>query len=163
MSQLCNTCVRSHRDRDFTKTWAVESLEHLLKPKSILSSLLPLHKTIAVHEEESSVFMSLYMREILTGKGLWERRSNGQSLTLPSTPTPQSASWIMLTSFPPSPMRKQKPWRCQDSHQDKRVFQQTRPKFGLIAHHYFSQKGKRSAWNLPDKERWKEWLTFQAY
>lgn len=28
-------------------------------------------------------------------------------LTLPSTPTPQSASWIMLTSFPPSPKRKQ--------------------------------------------------------
>lgn len=54
-------------------------------------------------------------------KNLWERHVNvsrwdGQSLTFPSTPTPQSASWIMLTSFPPSPKRKQKPQRCQDSH-----------------------------------------------
>lgn len=55
-------------------------------------------------------------------ENLWERHVSasqwdGQSLTFPSTPTPQSASWIMLTSFPPSPKRKQKPWRCQDSHQ----------------------------------------------
>lgn len=28
------------------------------------------------------------------------------ALTLPSTPTPQSASWIMLTSFPPSPEKQ---------------------------------------------------------
>lgn len=28
------------------------------------------------------------------------------ALTFPSTPTPQSASWIMLTSFPPSPERE---------------------------------------------------------
>lgn len=35
-------------------------------------------------------------------------RRDGQSLTFPSTPTPQSASWIMLTSFPPSPKREQK-------------------------------------------------------
>lgn len=55
-------------------------------------------------------------------KNLWERhgsakRWDGESLTFPSTPTPQSASWIMLTSFPPSPKRKQKQPRCQDSHQ----------------------------------------------
>lgn len=27
------------------------------------------------------------------------------TLTLPSTPTPQSDSWIMLTSLPPSPVQ----------------------------------------------------------
>lgn len=38
----------------------------------------------------------------LTGLLLWEV----VALTLPSTPTPQSASWIMLTSFPPSPEKE---------------------------------------------------------
>lgn len=98
----------------FTFTWAQKH------PVIFVSST----QTIDLHKEESSVCLSLNVRDLgrkRNEKSLWEhhasaRRWDGQNLTFPSTPTPQSASWIMLTSFPPSPKRKQKPWRCQDSH-----------------------------------------------
>ena len=52
---------------------ADERLLLLLEHKSILSSLFPLPKTIAPYKEESSVCMSMNVREILTGNT--ERKS----------------------------------------------------------------------------------------
>lgn len=65
-----HSCQRLVSDPIVTETshrWEPLRDSLLLEPKRILSSLLPLHKTIAAHEEESSVFMSLYVRGILTG------------------------------------------------------------------------------------------------
>ena len=131
-SIIADTCFRSlseqtvHRDRDFTERWLIRDFCLKKKKKKHPVIFVSSTQTIDPHEEESSVCARLWTQERswqeTQSENLWERHVNvrrwdGESLTFPSTPTPQSASWIMLTSFPPSPKRKQKPWRCQDSHQ----------------------------------------------
>lgn len=48
--------------------------------------------------KQATEYMIVYVTGLVLGEVV--------ALTLPSTPTPQSASWIMLTSFPPSPERE---------------------------------------------------------